>query len=129
MILDTSFLIDIMDKEPRAVSKLHQLLARNEPQIITTVTLFEIWSGMSRSSKPEKEKTKILSVISSQTIWSLDQEGAQSGGEIDGTLAIQGRPIDPEDCMIAGMAKSRNQAVLSNDLHFERIKGLLVEHY
>lgn len=129
MILDTSFFIDVMEHKETAVRKLHELIDNNEPQIITTPTIFELWSGISRSKQPVEEKKKILFVLAHQTIYSLDQASAEVAGEIDGTLAQQGQTIDPEDCMIAGIAKLNNQPILTNDKHFERIKDIIIERY
>lgn len=129
MIFDTSFFIDVMDKKESAVEKLRELIDRNEPQIITTPTIFELWSGVTRSKKPTAEKIKILNILRSQTIYLLDETSAEIAGEIDGTLAKEERTIDPEDCMIAGIAKTKNQTILTNDKHFDRIKGITIERY
>ncbi len=129
MILDTSFIIDLMDYKETAINKLNELLRRSEPQLVTTPTIFELFSGIAQSDKPDKEKEKVMTVLSCQTILPLEQSGAEAAGEIDGRLVKEGHTIDPEDCMIAGIAKVRNQVILTNDEHFQRIKEVRVERY
>ncbi|MEK6899912.1 MAG: type II toxin-antitoxin system VapC family toxin [Nanoarchaeota archaeon] len=130
MIVDTSFVIDLMDGSNEAGEKLRQLLKDKENIFITTVTIFELWSGITRCKKPEQEKKKVLEILDSQLILELNQESAEEGGKIDGVLSGEGSPIDPEDCMIAGIAKHHQQPILTRNVkHFSRIKGLVVESY
>ena len=130
MILDTDFVIDIMRKEESSVKKLKELIDRREPQIITSPTLFELYSGVGQSQMPETEKKKILHTISNLLIWTLDAEGAEKGGEIDGRLVSEGERIDPVDSMIAGIALSHGQKILTkNARHFSRVPGLGIETY
>jgi len=129
MILDTSFIIDLMDNNEQAIAKLNELLARNEPQLVASPSIFELWSGITQSNKPDKEKTKVLAVLACQAILSLDQHSAEMAGEIDGRLVKEGQIIDPEDCMIAGIAKIKNQSILTNDKHFDRINDVKTERY
>jgi len=129
MIFDTSFVVDLMDRQPDAVNKFWAIQGK-ENIFVTTPTIFELWSGIARSSRPEQEKKKVLEVLGSQLILELDEKSAEEGGRIDGLLVREGLRIDPEDCMIAGIAKHYQQKVLTRNVkHFNRIKGLSVESY
>jgi len=51
-------------------------------------------------------------------------------GNIHRKLSRKGVTIDPEDSMIAGIAKVHNETLLTrNKKHFEKIEGLDVEGY
>lgn len=129
MILDTSFVVDLMDRQPDAVNKFW-VIQEQENIFITTPTIFELWSGIARSSRPEQEKRKVLEVLDSQLILELNEESAEEGGKIDGILINEGLRIEPEDCMIAGIAKHHQETVLTRNVkHFGRIKGISVESY
>lgn len=131
MILDTSFLIDLMKGKEKAVKKEKKLQLRSSPQLITIPTLFELWSGIVQSGKPEKEKEKILEVLSSRASLDFDRKSAKVAGKIDGELATQGKKIEPVDSMIAGIAITNGEKILtSNTKHFERIAqaGFEVEY-
>lgn len=44
--------------------------------------------------------------------------------------AVEGRPIEPYDVLIAGQAKARNLTLITNNVgEFERIKELPVEDW
>lgn len=130
MILDTSFLIDLMQGLPEAINKIEKLQHIQEPIFITTPTIFELWTGISCGNQPEKEKQKLKIIIENQRILDFNNSSAQEAGIINGTLKKQGIPIDPEDCMIAGIAINHNEPILTRNIkHFQRIKGLKVETY
>jgi predicted nucleic acid-binding protein len=60
----------------------------------------------------------------------LDLESAFLAGDIQKELIRKGEIIDPEDCMIAGIALKSNEPLLTRNLkHFKRIPGLQVETY
>lgn len=130
MILDTTFIIDIMNNDLKAIDKLRELQKRGEAQIISSITVFELFSGLAKSKKPEKEKAKIINAINGQLIASFDQEAAEKAGFIDGSLRKEGRTIGPLDTMIAGTAITKKEKVLTrNTKDFEKILGLEIETY
>ena len=130
MILDTGFIIDVMRREENAVRRLRELISSGETQAITTPSLFELYSGVSRSRIPQKEKGRIMQTLSNLVVWSLDTKGAETGGEIDGRLSSKGERLDPVDSMIAGIALSKGEAILTRNVrHFSRIPGLRIETY
>lgn len=130
MILDTTFVIDLIDGLPEAVEKLKWLQEQQKILFITTPTIFELWTGITQSDRPEREKMKALRVLETQLILDLNKESAEEGGIIDGTLINEGQRIDPEDCLIAGIAQHHGEAVLTRNVkHFERIKSVKTETY
>ncbi len=130
MILDTTFIIDLMEELPDAVAKMEQLHQEQLQIFITTPTIFELWTGVAYGNQPEKEKQKIKLIIDNQCLLDLTTESAQHAGFINGTLQKQGQIIDPEDCLIAGIALHHNEPLLTrNTKHFKRIKGLKIETY
>ena len=129
MIFDTSFLIDLMNKDPSAVLKSNSLEKNNAPCFATSISIFELVQGIVKCQKPEHEKQKILEIFASLSILSFDQDSALVAGEIHGLLSKQGIPIDAEDSMIAGIAKRYTQPILTRDKHFRRIKDITIETY
>ena len=130
MILDTSFLIDFMEGLPEAIAKMEELQHSQESIFISTPTIFELWTGIAHGNQPEKEKEKVKKIVNSQQILELTKSCAEEAGLINGTLWKEGKPIDSEDCMIAGIAKQYNQPILTRNIkHFERIKTIQIETY
>ncbi len=130
MIGDTTFIIDLIDELPAAVEKLRILQEQQKPLFVTTPTIFELWTGVAFSDRPEREKVKARQILESQFILDLNRRSAEEAGIINGTLISEGQRIDPEDCMIAGIAKHHGDTILTRNIkHFQRIKGVNTEGY
>ena len=130
MIVDTTFLIDIMEKLPEAEEILNKLSKNGEPLLVTSLSIFELYTGIIRSQNPIKEKNKILKALQDQVILSLDEKSAEKAGEIDGISIKEGNMLGIIDCMIAGIAFIKNEKVLTiNIKDFSKIRGLKIETY
>lgn len=129
MIVETSFIIDFLRNEPDAASKMKELRDNDIPIKITTPSIFELWSGIISLEHSEKRTKNVAMFIQGQIILQLDALSAEEAGKIDGKLIKIGKEIEPEDCMIAGIAMVKNETVLTKDPHFQRIEGLKVENY
>lgn len=130
MILDTCFIIDVLHKEKAAIEKLKELNMAQEPQIITTVSVFELFTGIVQYARPEDERAKVMEIINSQIIVPLDIASAMKGGKVDGYLTKKGHKIDQQDSMIAGIALTRKEKILTRNIKdFSKIPGLQVETY
>ena len=129
MIIETSFVIDFLQGDEDAVSKMQSLIDEDSPYEVASPTIFELWGGLQNIEAPEKEKQKILLLMQGIVVFSLDEESAKIAGTIDGQLAKKGLKINTEDSMIAGIAIRNNKKILTRDQHFERIEGLKIEKY
>ncbi|MBI4919598.1 PIN domain-containing protein [archaeon] len=130
MIFDTTFLIDVMDNDASAVAKLFDLVGKGEPQLITAPTIFELFSGLARSKKPQQERNKVIKILEGQLVVNFDNNSAEKAGEIDGNLINEGKSIGVIDSMIAGIALEKKDKLLTRNVKdFSRIKGLEVETY
>ena len=130
MLADTSFLIDLMVGNEDAVKKAREVEAKNTPIIVGAPTMFELYVGLSLSSKAEAEKTRITVVLESLPFLPLDLESSKAGGRIYGEKKRSGSSIDSEDAMVAGIAKIHGEKVLTRNLkHFQGIEGVDVETY
>lgn len=130
MLADTSFVIDLMIGDAAAVQKAKEIEAKSLPLVISAPTVFELYVGLSLCSKPEEEKARILAVLRSLPFLPLDYESSEAGGRIYGDKQRSGSMIDPEDAMIAGIAKVHGKKLLTRNLrHFQGIEGVNVEPY
>ncbi len=129
MILDTCFIIDLLNNQEDAVKKAKELEKRNTSLFTTSITVFEIWQGVADMSNKAK-LDKINTLLEGLALLNLDCESAKIGGKIHSELYLQGRPIQPEDSMIAGICLNEKKVLLTkNQKHFERVKGLEINTY
>ena len=125
MILDTTFLIDLLKNKKEAVEKARDLENSFEPISTTTISVFEIWQGLKNS-----EASRIKSLLSSLGTFGLDIESAIMAGDISRDLSRKGQKIDSEDCMIAGIVIKNKETLLTRNInHFSRIHDLKVVGY
>ncbi len=130
MIVDTTFLIDIMDNEPVATEMLKSLVEKGAPLTVTALSIFELFSGLTRSTSPLREYEKIQSVTEQLPRWSFDEVSAERAGQLHGMLISKGQPIGALDAMIAGIALQHHEPVLTRNVKdFSRVPGLKVETY
>ena len=130
MIVDTSFVIDLMKNNKDAIAAYKKLQIIGEPLLVTSFTVFELFTGITRSKRPAEEKNKVINILKGQIIIPFENEAAEKAGEIDGTLAKDGYIIEGTDVMIAGICLVKNEKILTRDIKdFSKIKGLKIETY
>src|SRR3989338_7270960 len=127
MILDTSFIIDLLRSDNGAVKKAEELQKSSELLLTTTITVFEIWQG-TMDIKNDKKRTAISELLQSLGLLVLDFDSAKKAGEIHSRLIKKGEEIDPEDSMIAGISITRGERLLTRNIeHFKRIGEFRLE--
>jgi tRNA(fMet)-specific endonuclease VapC len=106
MIADTCFIIDVMRNNPEAITRAKEIERNSIPLMVTAPTVFELNVGLSLSTKPLEEKERIKKVIDSLLFLPLDYKASIEGRSIYGEKRKQGDTINPQDAMIAGIARS-----------------------
>lgn len=128
MICDTTFLIDLMRNVPAAAEKARQLTRQKTKIAVTAITVFEIQRGMGHAS--EEKRKKLNQALDGLATLVLDRPGATRAAQIDAQLKDKGLEIEPEDCMIAGIALEHGESILTRNVkHFSRVPGIQVESY
>lgn len=130
MILDTSFLIDVMNADDATLGKVDEIEADGIEQYVPAMTLQELYIGVGASDLPERERRKIEYVVESRPILPTTEEIVRKAGRIDGQLRRQGERIGLGDATIGATGVVRDEPVVTgNPEHFGRIPGLDVESY
>ena len=130
MIADTSFIIDLLNGDERAIELLGMIEAERRPEKISAISVLELYEGIERASYPDAEKRKVLSVLDSKQVVAADHGIMRAAGQLSGRLFAAGTPIDREDCIVAATALREGEPVVTrNTAHFRRIDGLTVRDY
>lgn len=125
-LLDTNAVIAAMKGQASVMARLHAL----SPQevAISSVVQHELYYGAYKSARRQHNLDLVARL--QFAVLAFDAEDAQAAGEIRATLAQQGKPIGPYDCLIAGQAKARNLVLVSHNMaEFIRVPGLLLEDW
>jgi predicted nucleic acid-binding protein len=128
VIADTSFIIDLLKHDEKALKKAENLEQKNRAYSVTSATIYELWVSIARSDAEEKDE--ILDILSSQPLNSLDKKSARKAGEIQEKLIEKGERIGHLDALIAGIAVENGEKLLTRNIdEFQRIKELGIEEY
>lgn len=129
-VLDTSFVIDFLEGEERAVTIFDFLRQGSAPLGVTSYTHFELYAGIGRSDRPDRERRQVEGFLESLTLFDFEAEAARHAGLLDAELAEEGQPVGLVDLMIAATALHHGQSVVTRDPGgFERVPGLEVLSY
>ena len=120
MILDTTFVIDLLNNQAEAIQFLKKL--EETPLKTTSITAYEV-----HQSAREHEKVRVRQFFKCIPVLSFTYEDAEEAGRIARSLKQEGKTINAEDCMIASIALRENAPILTRNIkHFSRIQGLRV---
>lgn len=95
-----------------------------------SVVKAELFFGAYKSSKKE-ENLALLNMLSSRFIsLPFDDNAAKSYGRIRANLVARGRPIGPNDLMIAAIALANKVTLVTHNTdEFRRVAGLQIEDW
>ena len=125
-LLDTNACVFLMkNRHPAAVQRLLNI----DPSEISvsSVTLFELEYGASKSQWPEKNRAGYRLFLAPYTIVPFDSADAITAGEIRSLLAKAGTPIGPYDLQIAAQGLVRGYTVVTHNTgEFSRVPNLKI---
>jgi tRNA(fMet)-specific endonuclease VapC len=128
-LLDTNICIYLIKKRPPEALVQFK---RHSPQdvAISTVTLFELEYGVQKSQYFERSQDALARFLLPLNLVDIDRFAAVDAAVIRAELEKKGMPIGPYDLLIAGLARSRNMTLVTNNTReFERIDGLRLENW
>lgn len=129
MILDTSFLIDVL-RGDESIRKLEEEVDEGGTGQVSPVTVMELWEGIHLADSTDREREAVKELLTGLYEAEFDTEAGKRAGEINADLKKRGEPIDVEDAMIAATALTHEtEVVTGNPEHFERIPELDVKSY
>mgnify|MGYP006278419683 CR=1 FL=1 len=134
MIVDTSFVLDVIDDVDEAVALERQLEEEGVPLVIPAMTVLELYIGVGKVANSYKERRVVDAVLDSYPLVEMSPSISRRAGRLLGermaeTEEGEGPGIGKGDAAIAATAIERDEPVLAGDRHFENIPGVEVETY
>lgn len=128
-MLDTNICIYIIKQKPQAV--IERFFQTEISQIgISSITLSELFFGVSKSSKPDQNKIALAQFIAPLEILPYDGQAAHYYGDLRSYLEKQGKPIGSLNMLIAAHALSiAATLVTNNEKEFIRIPNLNIDNW
>jgi tRNA(fMet)-specific endonuclease VapC len=128
-VADTSFIVDIIRHDPKALARLEDLESQGTPLSITPIIGLELFEGAYRSLRVEENVKEILTILSLCDELSFDTDIYHAFGYLSATLQKCGSPVGDFDQAIAAAALCSDAAIITRDQHFEKIPELKIIGY
>ena len=128
-LLDTNICIYLIKKRPSKVLERFRLYSPQDVAI-STVTLFELQYGVEKSQYRQRSEDALAKFLLPLNLIDLDRSSAVEAATIRAQLEMEGMPIGAYDLLIAGLARSLDMTLVTNNTReFERISGLHLENW
>jgi tRNA(fMet)-specific endonuclease VapC len=125
--IDTDILIDFLKQKEYAVKKIKELKDVNNFLATTSINSFELFRGVIKSENIDSIKPLNI-LLSNLKIYNFNILSSKKAAEIFENLKSKGELLDLADIMIASIAISNNETLLTNNIsHFKRIPELKLE--
>ena len=108
-LLDTSVIIDYLAGDQKIIALLKEILTKEDAKT-TTITEYELLRHKARIKKQAEER-----FLSSATVYSFDRAAAKEAATLFQELQDTSRMINDNDLLIAGIAISRGEVLLTRD--------------
>lgn len=128
-VLDTSFLVDLIRKDPVTLHTIKEYEERDEDLCTTVINSLELIRGVYCSSQRDQNKREVNAILSALNVLNIDQEVQEIFGKISSDCFHEGCTIGDFDELIAAICISHNQRIITRNSHFNRIPGLSVIQY
>ena len=126
-LLDTNICIALLKKNENAV---YNFSLKYQSCYLSTLVLAELYKGVYCSTKVEKNLARLTQFEKQLPKVIFDKQAALEFGKIQGELRKIGKPPGHLDALLAGVARSRHDVLVTdNTRHFINIKGLMLENW
>ena len=98
---------------------------------IPVVVVYELETGIAKSQQPQKRRKQLDSLLAVTKILPFDRAATRQSAGLRAALEINGTPMGPLDCLIAGIALAQGATLVTrNTAEFARVSGLrLIDWY
>ena len=97
---------------------------------ISTITAYELYTGVEKCADPAREKSKVELLLTTILPLSFDGAAGQAAARVRAALEVVGQPIGPYDTLLAGQAIASGLTLVTSNLReFGRVAGLAVEDW
>lgn len=128
-LLDTNVCIHLLNEKHPAI--LHHFCQHIPADIaLCSVVKAELLYGARRSQRVEANLQLLKAFFAPLQSLPFDDECAEHYGQIHAELLTQGKPIGPNDTLIAAIARARDATLIThNTVEFARVPGLRMQDW
>lgn len=127
-IADTSFIVDLMRRDPGALARYDACEQAGIALQTTAVTALELYKGAFISGT-EKNRSAVAALLELFTVLPVDETVYESFGRLSAALARSGTAIGDFDEVIAAIALGYDGEIITRDRHFLKVPCLKIISY
>jgi len=128
-VADTSFIVDIIRHDTKALAKLQELESEGKVLFITPINALELFEGAYRSLRVKENVEEVLEVLAAFEEIPFGNDIYHAFGYLSAALLDKGSPVRDFDQVIAAAALCFDGEIVTRDGHFEKIPELTVIGY
>jgi tRNA(fMet)-specific endonuclease VapC len=130
VLLDTNACIAVMNDRSQARERFRHIRRRREIGSVSTITLFELWFGIVKSSRSSDNARQLEALLPTIQTLDFEDEDARVAAQLRLTLARAGTPIGSYDLLIASQALRHDLTIVTaNVREFSRVPDLRYENW
>ncbi len=124
-LVDTDWAVWWMRGRPEVVARLSA--REREGLAISVVTLAELYEGIESTTDPDAARPALFDFLKVVTVIPFSEKAAARFGTEAAKLRRLGQPLPDFDLVIAATAIQHGLTLLTEDRHFARIPGLVIQ--
>ncbi len=126
-LLDTNICIALLNENPKAVAKFNRFFSQC---YLSTIVVSELYKGIYCSKQVEKNLETLAQFTELLPVEPFDLDAAIEFGKIQSELRQIGKPTGEIDALIAAVARSRDNILVTNNIKdFENITNLRLDNW
>jgi tRNA(fMet)-specific endonuclease VapC len=128
-LLDTNVCADYLNgRFPRVIEQLQRV--RPEDVAVSAIAVAELRFGAAKSARPAENQRRLDEFLEEVSALDFDLGAAAAYGRLRSDLEARGKPIGPNDMLIAAQALAHQLVLVTDNVDgFARIDGLAVENW
>lgn len=128
-LLDTNVCIHLLNERHPLI--LQRFRSHTPAEIVLcSVVKAELLYGARRSQRPEANRQLLKAFFAPLQSLPFDDDCAEHYGQIHADLLAQGKPIGPNDTLIAAIARAHDATLVTHNTgEFSRVAGLRLEDW
>lgn len=126
-LLDTNICIALLNENTKAVAKFNRFFSQC---YLSTIVVSELYKGIYCSKEVEKNLETLAQFTELLAVEPFDLDAAIEFGKIQSELRQIGKPTGEIDALIAAVARSRDDILVTNNIKdFENITNLRLDNW
>jgi tRNA(fMet)-specific endonuclease VapC len=129
LILDTDILVALLKGKRDANEAMKGLQEKGDEAATTIVSAYELLKGASLSSRPKDNLAEVQELLSNMHVLDLTLKACEEASVIYRDLRKTGSLIGEFDVLIAAIARTCDETIMTRDEHFTFIRGIKVTEW